>query len=450
MDFEIVDPKLDPASAAPEEVADLLIVRRSSIRPQDLKGLDAPSSGAPRPGLVIVTDEADDVERARLLSAGVSGILESGDSAHELREAVEAIAGSDGAHLRDPLAGRRDSDPTLGDFHSRSPRMRRFRELVDRVVETDSSLLITGETGVGKERLAQAIHNEGARRNGPFVSVNCGAIPEALLESELFGHEAGAFTGAERQKMGRFERASGGTIFLDEIGEMPLHLQVNLLSVLQRHQLRRVGGEETLQIDVRVMAATNRDLAEEVEKGRFREDLYYRINVVTIEVPPLRERVEDIPDMVGAFVRHFRESLGHAQVEGISREALDALTSYPWPGNVRQLINAVEHAIVMCRGSRITLQDLPEAITAPPADGDRAPRPSPSARPETPAVEPWLDRPLREARTALYREFERTYLEALLRRTNGRVGRTAELAGITPRSLYDKLKQHGLSKEDFR
>ncbi len=452
MDFEIVDPDVDPRSASPEKVADLLIVRRASIRPQDLKRLDTPSEGDARPGLVIVTDEADDRERARLLSAGVSGILESGDSARELREAVEAIAGSEGAHLRNPHSGRRDDAPTLGDFHSRSPRMRRFRELVDRVVATDSSLLITGETGVGKERLAQAIHNEGGRRDGPFVSVNCGAIPDALLESELFGHEAGAFTGAERQKKGRFERASGGTIFLDEIGEMPLHLQVNLLSVLQRHRLQRVGAEETLEIDVRVMAATNRDLAEEVRKGRFREDLFYRLNVVTLEIPPLRERTEDIPDMVGAFIRHFREALGHDQVVDISHEALDALTSYPWPGNVRQLVNAVEHAIVLCRGSRITLPDLPEAVTAgrETVAGEPGTPPAPEATPGTPAVESWLDRPLREARAAVYREFERQYLDALLRRTRGRVGRTAELAGITPRSLYDKLKQHGLDKGDYR
>jgi DNA-binding NtrC family response regulator len=364
---------------------------------------------------------------------------------------VEAIAGSEGAGLRDPSAGRGHSEPRLGDFHSRSPRMRRFLDLVDRVVETDSSLLITGETGVGKERLAQAIHNEGARRNGPFVSVNCGAIPEALLESELFGHEVGAFTGAERQKKGRFELALGGTIFLDEIGEMPLHLQVNLLSVLQRHRLQRVGSEELLEIDARVMAATNRDIVEEVKNGRFREDLYYRLNVVTLEIPPLRERAEDIPDMVGAFIRHFRGATGRDQVDDISNEALDALTAYSWPGNVRQLVNAVEHAIVVCRGSQITPENLPDAISPAAASvAGHQPRSGEFVRSTTPAVDRWIDQPLRVARRAVGREFERAYLEALLARTKGRVGLTAKLAGITPRSLYDKLKQHGLRKDDYR
>ncbi|MBL6720362.1 MAG: sigma 54-interacting transcriptional regulator [Planctomycetes bacterium] len=216
-------------------------------------------------------------------------------------------------------------EPALVDFASRSPRMRRFLRLVNRVVDTDSSLLLTGETGVGKERLAQAIHNEGARASGPFVSVNCGAIPESLLESELFGHQPGAFTGAERLKRGRFELAERGTIFLDEIGEMPLHLQVNLLSVLQRRRVQRVGGEELIGIDVRVMAATNRDLEALVRKGRFREDLYYRLNVVTLEVPPLRERSEDIPDMVGMFIGHLRTSLGRQEVDGITPAALEAL-----------------------------------------------------------------------------------------------------------------------------
>ena len=449
--LEVVDPRVDPLADPPDEVADLLILRRASVRREDLTRLNRFATEESNPDLMVVTEGADDVDRTRLLSAGVSGILESADSAREIREAVEAIAGSEGAGLRDPSAGRGDSEPRLGDFHSRSPRMRRFLDLVDRVVETDSSLLITGETGVGKERLAQAIHNEGVRRNGPFVSVNCGAIPESLLESELFGHEVGAFTGAERLKRGRFELASGGTIFLDEIGELPLHLQVNLLSVLQRHRLQRVGGEELLDVDVRIMAATNRDLVEEIEKGRFREDLYYRLNVVTLNVPPLREHAEDIPDLVGSFIRHFRGATGREPVEDITSEALDALTAYAWPGNVRQLINAVEHAIVLCRGSRISVEDLPDAIRGSAATIRRSELHQRAVAPPTPlAIDGWLDQPLREARRAVSREFERAYLEALLTRTKGRVGRTAALAGISARSLYDKLKEHGLRKDDYR
>ncbi|MEZ6018375.1 MAG: sigma-54 dependent transcriptional regulator [Planctomycetota bacterium] len=464
VDLELVDPKVDPLNAPPERLADFVILRRSSVGPDELRRLENAQEGC---NLVVVTDGADDHERAQLFSAGVSGVLDASDSALELREAFAAIAAAEGSAPRDPHRGRGGGEPRLSDFHSRSARMRSFLQLVDRVVDTDSSLLVTGETGVGKERLAQAIHNEGARRHGPFVSVNCGAIPEALLESELFGHVAGAFTGAERQKRGRFELASGGTIFLDEIGEMPVHLQVNLLSVLQRHQVQRVGGEDLLRVDVRVMAATNRDLATEVREGRFREDLYYRLNVVSLEIPPLRERAEDIPDMVGSFIRHFRGTLGRSQVNSITADALEALMRYPWPGNVRQLINAVEHAIVVCRSPHISLADLPQSVVSPASalDAQVAPaarqtgrgptRPPQDDAPQNDAPQSdtyarWCNLPLREARNEVVREFERTYLEHLLRRTKGRVGHTADLAGITPRSLYDKLKLYDLRKDDYR
>lgn len=453
VDFEVIDPAVDPLIDPPDQVADLLILRRSNVRPGDLERLQSFAEEKSNPDLVVMTDEAPDIDRTRLLSAGVSGVLEAKDPGSQLREAVEALAGSGANSLRDPLAGRRDHEPRLGDFHSRNPRMRDFLQLVERVVETDSSLLLTGETGVGKERLAQAIHNEGARSRGPFIAVNCGAIPEALLESELFGHEAGAFTGADRKKPGRFEQAAGGTIFLDEIGEMPLHLQVNLLSILQRHRLQRVGGEELIEIDARVMAATNRDLEEEISAKRFRGDLYYRLNVVTLEIPPLRERREDIPDMVGSFLRHFRTAMNHSQVETISEEALDALMSYDWPGNVRQLINAVEHAIVMCRGRQITIANLPELMkrkgASPLASGVPTVASVIPTSPSPPESE-LLNLPLREARSRVVANFENSYLRDILRRTNGRVGRAAELAGITPRSLFDALKRHGIDKTDFR
>jgi len=446
--LEVVDAGVDPLQAPPDQVADLLIVRRTSVRPQDLRDVDSYASKEDNPGLVVLTEDADEQDRAHLLSAGALGVIEASEGGQELGEAVAALAGAEGGAPRDPLAGREDSEPRLVDFLSRSPRMRRFLDLVQRVIDTDSSLMITGETGVGKERLAQAIHNDGPRRDGPFVAVNCGAIPEALLESELFGHEEGAFTGASRRKKGRFELAEGGTIFLDEIGEMPLHLQVNLLSVLQRRRVQRVGADSSIPVDVRVMAATHRDMQAEVRTGRFREDLYYRLNVVTLEIPPLRERPEDIPELVGSFIRHFRVSLGRPQVDSIEEDALDALLSHAWPGNVRQLQNAIEHAIVLCRGTRIGLEDLPDSVTeTPELEG---PPPGSGHGGFTAEVETWTDRPLREARRAFDDEFERAYLDALLRRTAGRVGRTAELAGITPRSLYDKMKRHGLDKDDYR
>jgi len=448
VDFETLPEGEDPLEQEQHGDADLVIVRRSSLDEEGLARLEDDAASGDGPDVVVVTEGADDLERTRLLSQGVSSLLESSDPTTELRDAVRALtqgapASDDGAH-----GGHGKQGARLADFRSRSPRMRRFLDLVERVVHTDSSLLITGETGVGKERLALAMHNEGRRAGGPFVSVNCGAIPESLLESELFGHEEGAFTGADRQKPGRFELADGGTIFLDEIGEMPTHLQVHLLTVLQRRSIFRVGGQTAVPFDARVVAATNRDLTDDIASGKFREDLYYRLNVVTLEIPPLRERAEDIPDLVGTFIRHFRRELGRSEVDDISEDALDALVAHPWPGNVRELINAVEHAIVLCRGSRIEAADLPETVRGPAGARPAVARPGSQAAASD--LAPLFDLPLREARAKATADFERAYLEEQLRREKGRIGRTAERAGITTRSLYDKLKQHGLRKEDFR
>ena len=319
LDLEVLEPETDPLTEPPDAQADLVVVRRSEVRQEDLRLVNAYTDRESGPGLVILREEDKDAERARLMAAGASGVLETASTNRELRENLEALAEVEvrgGTH--GPHAAGEEPQPRLADFLSRSPGMQRFLDLVRRVADTDSSLLITGETGVGKERLAQAIHNEGPRSEGPFVSVNCGALPEQLLESELFGHEAGAFTGASARRKGRFELADGGTIFLDEIGEMPSHLQVALLTVLQRRRVRRVGGEDTVRADVRVMAATNREVVDEVKKGRFREDLYYRLNVVSLDIPALRERPEDIPDLAGRFISHFRDALGRPKVESIS------------------------------------------------------------------------------------------------------------------------------------
>lgn len=453
-DFSIrlVDEGRDPLGSPEQTPAQVLIVGRSEFPRADLARIDGYTSEEHNPELVVVADGADAIDRTRLLSAGVNSVVDAVGPADELREAVEAIVRGEGGAPGDPSAARGEAEPALMDFASRSPRMRRFLRLVNRVIDTDSSLLLTGETGVGKERLAQAIHNEGARASGPFVSVNCGAIPESLLESELFGHQPGAFTGAERLKRGRFELAERGTIFLDEIGEMPLHLQVSLLSVLQRRRVQRVGGEELIGIDVRVVAATNRDLEDLVRKGRFREDLYYRLNVVNLEVPPLRERSEDIPDMVGKFIGHLRTSLGRQEVDGITREALEALRSYEWPGNVRQLVNAVERALVLCSGREIGLEDLPDSIRSrfPDREAAEPRRPAPLEGEGQSSNDVLGLRPLREERKEVLESFEREYLVRLLRSTRGRVGQAALRAGITPRSLYDKLRRHGLRKEQFR
>jgi DNA-binding NtrC family response regulator len=353
----------------------------------------------------------------------------------------EADGGTDGPEIRGTT-----SEPRLADFRTRSRAMRNFVEVVRRVVPVDTSLLITGPTGSGKERLARAIHAEGARSQGPFLTVNCGALPEALLESELFGHEKGAFTGAVRQRQGHFEAATGGTILLDEIGEMPQHLQVKLLRVLQGHGVVRIGGHRPIPVDVRVISATNRDLAAEVERGRFREDLFYRLNVVVLQLPALVERLEDIPDLAGRFIAHFRESMPSSAVESISEEAVEALMQYPWPGNVRELINVIERAMVLGRHSDIRREDLPpDVLRVEGRAGSAADRSSSEPRPTE-----WRALKLREVRDLAVRDAETAYLRALLSECGGHVAETARRAGMSSRALYERMKRYGLRKEQFK
>lgn len=250
------------------------------------------------------------------------------------------------------------------DFIGSSTKIKEIVSIIEKVAHTDSSVLITGESGTGKEMVARYIHELSPRRNGPFIKVNCGALTETLLESEMFGHERGAFTGAIRQKLGRFELADGGTIFLDEIGEISLSTQVKLLRVLQEKEFERVGGEKTIKVDVRIIAATNKELKLEVKEGRFREDLYYRLYIVPILIPPLRERKEDIPELVEFFIKKHRERT-HSNVKGISQGAMNLLMKYHWPGNIRELENVVEQVLVLSSGEVVEEADLPFHIKSP-------------------------------------------------------------------------------------
>ncbi|MDP6931992.1 MAG: sigma 54-interacting transcriptional regulator [Myxococcota bacterium] len=247
------------------------------------------------------------------------------------------------------------------DLVGASVNMRQVFSILERIAPTDLTVLITGETGTGKELASRAVHNRSNRKKGPFVVFDCGAAPENLVESELFGHNRGAFTGAVSARPGVFELASGGTIFLDEIGELPLELQPKLLRVLEQREVRRIGGSRTNSVDVRIVAATNRNLREEVEAGRFREDLYYRLNVVRVKVPPVRERREDIPLLAGVLLRRAAERLGR-DVDGIEPDALATLTKHGWPGNVRQLENALERAVLLSTSGRIREEDLPQEV----------------------------------------------------------------------------------------
>jgi DNA-binding NtrC family response regulator len=401
-----------------------------------------------RPEVVLLTDREDAEERASFLTMGCLGVLnlQLGDRA--LQQALAAMIERRREEAINRLRAERPEEQySLGDFVSDSPSMQVFLELARRVVRADSSLLLLGETGVGKERLARAIHSEGPRSRGPFMAVNCGALPESLLESELFGHEEGAFTGATRARKGFFEVAHRGTIFLDEIGEMPLHLQVKLLRVLDEHRILRVGGEKPIDVDVRVMASTNRDVEAEVKARRFREDLYYRLAVVTLEIPPLRERREDIPKLVESYLEFFRNQTGKAVLR-VSREAMDALVRYDWPGNVRELINALERAVLIASAEEIGCGHLPDRISRR-GEGAGGAAARLSWGFETVPAE-LLGRPLIEARKEVVAAFETRYLTELLKETGGRIGETAERASINERSLYDLMRKRGLEKEGFR
>jgi DNA-binding NtrC family response regulator len=301
-----------------------------------------------------------------------------------------------------------------------SPPMARVFESILQVAAARASVLITGESGTGKELVAAAIHQHSPRAAGPFVKLHCAALAETLLESELFGHEKGAFTGAMGRRDGRFQQADGGTLFLDEIGEISPAIQVKLLRFLQQREFERVGGNQTIKVDVRIVAATHRDLAQEVREGRFREDLFYRLNVVTIDTPPLRARVSDIPLLATRFLQRFAAENGK-ELRGFSDEALQRLTQYTWPGNVRELENAVERAVVVCRHHEVRAQDLSPHIvktTARPEDG----------LPVVPG--------------ASLAELERYAILKTLEHTGGSTSRAAEILGISPRTIQYRLHEY--------
>ncbi len=341
--------------------------------------------------------------------------------------------------LQDEVAALRQE---LGNRHSfqnvisKSPRMHDVFELIDQISTTTSTVLIIGETGSGKEQIAKAIHQSSlARRPGNFVAINCAALPETLLESELFGHEKGSFTGATVQRKGRFEQAQNGTIFLDEIGDVPLPMQVKLLRVLQERKFERIGGTETVEVDVRVIAATHQELEKLVRAGKFREDLFYRLNVIRIDVPPLRDRPEDIPVLASFFAQKFARS-GHPPAQ-LSPEALTVLQAHPWPGNVRQLENALERACITARDGIIQPKHLPSDIIG---QGSGA----------KPGMQIDLERSLPEQLAELVASFEKRYLRRALKRTRGHVGKTAKISGLSRRSVTEKIGHYSIDKAEFK
>jgi len=311
-----------------------------------------------------------------------------------------------------------------------SPAMAEVFAMVEQVADADATVLLRGETGTGKELVARALHRRSRRREMPFVAVNCTAIPRDLMESEFFGHEKGAFTGAVARRIGRFEQANGSTLFLDEVGDLDLAIQAKLLRVLQEQELTRVGAKDAIKVDVRIVAATNRGLEELVKDGRFRDDLYYRLNVIPIRLPPLRERTGDLPALLEHFLGSFAARYGRAAPIA-PPDLLAAARAYPWPGNVRELRNLCERAVLM---------------------GWAAVAPILGAAREAPAAGAPVDTglPLLEARARIVERFEREYLVRLLTEHKGKVGEVARAAGIAERNLYEKMKAYGLSRDDYR
>ena len=322
----------------------------------------------------------------------------------------------------------------FGNILGKNPRMQEIFRVITTVAETDATVLVQGESGTGKELIARAIHYNSNRKDHPFVVVSCSALPETLLESELFGHEKGSFTGAIRQRIGRFESAQGGTVFLDEIGEMPTAVQMKLLRVLQEREIERVGGNETLKVDVRIIAATNRDLQKAMAERFFREDLFYRLNVVPIKLPPLRERLDDVP----LLAAHFLEKYGvknNKAVQGLSAEALGSLGRYSFPGNVRELENIIERAVIMEKGKTIRKIDLAAPGMSAAGGSD------------------WLlgeIGPFRRMKTDVVSTFEKEYLSRLLRIYQGNITKSSRHAGINIKNFHEKMARYGLKKEEFK
>ena len=312
--------------------------------------------------------------------------------------------------------------------------MREVARMIDAVAYSATTVLVTGESGTGKELVARALHQKSPRKSHPFVALNCGAPTETLLESELFGHVKGAFTGAQRDQKGLFEAADGGTIFLDEIGDIPLSTQVRLLRVLQEGEMKRVGSAESVKVDVRVIAATHRDLPKLVKAGKFREDLFYRLNVIAVPLPPLRDRIDDVPLLAHHFVRRYTERLGK-KVKTLSPEASELLCSYRWPGNVRELENAIERAVVLCRGDAVAPSDLPPSVTG---------RTAPLVR-EAPAngdEQAWLTQSYASAKENALRRFERAYVEALMRACDSNISAAARKAGMDRSNFKRVLRKY--------
>jgi len=395
--------------------------------------------------VIIFTAYGRITEFVEAVKLGAFDFVEKGtDNEHILQVVRKAVASYE-LDLRDPRKGGH-IPPQLGRYGlvGTSPALQKVFSLIEKVADTPSTVLIIGESGTGKELVARALHEQSSRKTESFIRINCAAIPKTLMESELFGYEKGAFTGAVSQKPGRFELADRGTLFLDEIGELALEMQVKLLRVLQESEFERVGGIKTLRVDVRVIAATNRDLVKEAAAGNFREELYYRLNVVPIQLPSLRERREDIPLLVSHFLHRFNDRLKKS-ISGLTDDAMATLLRYPFPGNIRELENIIERTVLLAEGSVIDVRDLPPNVTATQIQSTTPIRPpvtplAPSSRPPASS--------LKEIVRQETERVEREMIQRALQETQGNVTQAAKQLGISRKSLQIKMKELRLREAD--
>jgi DNA-binding NtrC family response regulator len=369
---------------------------------------------------------------------GASDFITKPFSPDHLGVAVEKAVGNirlaaENRALRSQLEERFSFDNIVG----RSPAMREVFDAIRKIADTNANVLITGESGTGKELIARSIHANSSRRNRPFVPLNCGGIPEHLVESELFGHEKGAFTGAATTRPGLLEFASTGTFFLDEISELPLNLQVKLLRVLDDRRIRRVGSNREIDIDIRLISATNRSIQQMVKEGTFREDLFYRVNTFVIHLPPLRERLDDIPLLAVHFLKRYTKSTSKV-VEGVAPEVMSVLKSHAWNGNVRELQHVIERAVALTAENVIRLEDLPGPLWKGAEDGVGSPE-----------ERSHFDLPFKDAKEAMVESFERKYILKLLAKHKGNISRAAEGSGIDRRSLHRLLVKHRIEAPKY-
>ncbi|HWU90488.1 MAG TPA: sigma-54 dependent transcriptional regulator [Kofleriaceae bacterium] len=449
-----------------ERIADVDVVI-TDLRMPGADGMEVLRTAArshPHVPVIMITAYGSVGQAVEAIKAGAFDYIEKPFEQDSIRAIVDKAIGQAAANRMAPRPTLYPAIDAEGKgkygLVGQSAEMSVIFSVIERVADTPSTVLITGESGTGKELVAKALHEQSSRKSAPFIKINCAAIPKTLMESELFGYEKGAFTGATSSKPGRFELADGGTLFLDEIGEIPVEMQVKLLRAIQESEFERVGGLKTIKVDVRLITATNRDLEQEIQRGNFRDDLYYRLNVVPLQVPPLRKRTGDIPLLVSHIIKKFNERL-RKSITGISDDCLAALEAHPWPGNIRELENVLERTILFCQGDRIERADL-QLAGAGPAEAPAVARTTSSAAisaiPAIPAITdddvddddsgstelPGATGSLKDRVRAETSRVERELIVKALDETGGNVTQAARLLQISRKSLQMKMKELGL------